>query len=179
MKEWNVVITVFQDGFRSALRALRQLGEVERGHYHNVLSMKVDDPMALLQAVEQKTVADPALFDAISRVAPAMHTLEFHSAEEFTEKAKSVVLEWIPQLAGRSFHVRLHRRGFIHELASPTAEKFLDEALLDALECRGTPGSISFSDPDAIISIDTIDERAGVAFFTREDLIRHPLLRPD
>ncbi len=100
MKEWNVVITVFQDGFRCALRALRQLGEVERGHFHNVLSMKVDDPMALFQAVEQKTVADPALCDAISRVDPAMHTIEFHSAEEFREKAKSAVLEWIPQLAG-------------------------------------------------------------------------------
>ncbi len=145
MKEWNVVITVFQDGFRRALRSLRQLGEVERGYYHNVLSMKVDDPMALLQAVEQKTVADPALFDAISRVAPAMHTFEFRSADEFTEKAKSAALEWIPELAGRSFHVRLHRRGFKHELPSPSAEKSLDEALLDALKRRGTPGCVTIS----------------------------------
>ncbi len=179
MKEWNIVITVFQDGFRCALRALRKLGEVDHGHYHNVLLMRVDDPMALLQAIEQQTVQEPALFDAISRVAPAMRTFEFHSAEEFKEKAKAAVLEWVPHLAGRSFHVRLHRRGFKHELESPEAEKYLGEALVDALAWQGTPGSISFSDPDVVISIDTIDQRAGLAVFTRADLAQHPLLRPD
>ncbi len=179
MKEWNVVITVFQDGFRHALRALRKLGEVDHGHFHNVLGMKVDDPMALLQALEQQIALEPALFDAISRVAPAMRTFEFHSVEEFKEKAKAAVLGWAPTLAGRSFHVRLHRRGFKHELESPQAEKYLGEALLDALAKQGTPGSISLSDPDMVISIDTVDHRAGLAIFSREDLALHPLLRPD
>lgn len=179
MREWNVIITVFQDGFRRAVRALQKFGEVEHGYYHNVLGMKVDDPMALLQAIEQQTALEPALFDSISRVAPAMQTFEFHSAEEFREKARAAVLKWVPDLAGRSFHVRLHRRGFKHELESPAAEKSLAEALLDALAEQGSSASISFSDPDVIISIDTIDHRAGLAAFTREDLAHHPLLRPD
>lgn len=176
---WNVVVSIFQDGFRRAIRALRKLGPVERSPYHNVLVMAVEDPVGLLEAIEQQTGADPALYDAISRVAPAMRSFEFHSPEEFLSRAKETVMEWLPELAGRSFHVRVHRRGLKHNLRSPDAERALGEALLDALEERGTAGSLSFSDPDAIIAIDTLNERAGIGFWTREDLARHRLLRPD
>ena len=44
MKDWNVIITIFQDGFRCAIRALHKLGPVERSPYHNVLLMAVEDP---------------------------------------------------------------------------------------------------------------------------------------
>ena len=30
MKDWNLVVTIFQDGFRRALRSLRVLGSIER-----------------------------------------------------------------------------------------------------------------------------------------------------
>lgn len=179
MKDWNVIITVFQDGFREALRALRKWGEVEHGHFHNVLAMKVDDPMALLAAIEEQIKVEPTLFDAISRVSPVMRSFEFHSAEEFKDKAKAAVLEWLPKLAGHSFHIRLHRRGFKHQLASPEAESYLGEALLKALTKEGLHGSICLSNPDVVIAIDTIDHRGGLAVFSRGDLAQHPLLRPD
>jgi tRNA(Ser,Leu) C12 N-acetylase TAN1 len=38
---------------------------------------------------------------------------------------------------------------------------------------------VSFSDPDAVIVIDTIDDRAGISLWTRDELARHRLLRPD
>ena len=44
MKDWNVVVSIYQDGFKRALRALREFGPVEPSLYHNVLVMKVDDP---------------------------------------------------------------------------------------------------------------------------------------
>ncbi len=179
MKDWNAVVSIYQDGFRRALRALRQFGPVERSPYHNVLVMTVEDPMALLDAVERRTEESPALYDAISRIAPAVRSFEFHSFEEFQDKAKDVLTGWLPQLAGRSFHVRFHRRGPRHDLRTPDVERLLDDALLDALRQAGTPGTISFTDPDAVIAIDTIDDRAGVALWTREDLARHRLLRPD
>ena len=179
MKDWNVVVSIYQDGFRRALRALQELGPVERSPYHNVLVMRVDDPMALLEAIEQKTEESTALYDAISRVAPAIRNVEFHSAEEFKEKAKSILIEWSPRLSGTSFHVRLHRRGARHDLRTPDVERFFDDALLDATAEAGTPCKISFTDPDAVIAIDTIDDRAGVGLWTREDLARHRLLRPD
>lgn len=179
MKDWNVVISIYQDGFRPAMRALKELGLVERSPYHNVLEMKADDAVALLGAVECKTEENPALYDAISRVAPAMRSFEFQSAEEFKEKAASVLREWLQRLVGHSFHVRLHRRGASHDLRTADTERFLDDKALAAMSEIGLPGRLSFSDPDVVVAIDTIDDRAGMALWTREDLARHRLLRPD
>jgi tRNA(Ser,Leu) C12 N-acetylase TAN1 len=179
MKDWNLVITIFQDGFRRAMRALRVLGTIERTQYYNVLTMKVDDPVQVLEAIELKTQESTALYDAISRVSPAIHGFDFQSAEEFLTKAKSLLVESSPRLAGRSFHVRFHRRGQKYELGTQQTERLLNEAILDATTKLGAPGKLSFTDPDAVIAIDAIDERAGVALWTRDDLARHRLLRPD
>jgi tRNA(Ser,Leu) C12 N-acetylase TAN1 len=178
VKDWNILISVYQDGFRRTLHALKEFGSVERSPYHNVLVMKVEDPIALLDAVERKTEENTALYDAISRVAPAMHLVEFHSVEEFKEKLKPILIAWLPRLAGCSFHVRLHRRGDRH-LHTPENERLFDDMVLDAAAAAGAPCKIAFADPDAVIAIDTIDDRAGVGLWTREDLARHRLLRPD
>ena len=179
MKDWNVVISVYQDGFRRALRALKEYGSVERSPYHNVLVMHVEDPKALLEAIEQKTETNTALYDAISRVAPAMYTVDFRSIEEFKEKIASILIAWLPCLIGASFHVRLHRRGDRHELRTPDVEHLFDDLLLDAMAAKGARCRLSFTDPDAVIVIDTVDNRAGIGLWTREDLAHHRLLRPD
>ena len=177
--EWNVVVSINREGFQRAVRALRDLGVVERTKYHNVLVVAAENPHSLLERIEQRTRADPALYDAISRVAPAVRCFVFHTAEEFEERARAAVMEWLPQLSGRAFHVRLHQRVFKHDLSSAITEPLLGKALLDALEQQGAHGSISFSDPDAVIAIDTVDDRAGLALWTREDLSRYRMLRPD
>jgi tRNA(Ser,Leu) C12 N-acetylase TAN1 len=179
VKDWNVIVSVYQDGFRRALRALQQLGQAERSPYHNVLVMKVGDPIALLEAIEKRTGESPALYDAISRVAPAIRNFDFLSEEEFVERAKSIIREWLPRLTGQSFHVRLHRRGAKHELGSQDAERLFNDAIVDATTRAGTPSRISFTDPDVVIAIDTIDNRAGLAMWVREELARYHVLRPD
>jgi len=103
MKDWNVVISIYQDGFGRALRALREFGPAERSPYYNVLVMKADDPIALLDAVERKTEENTALYDAISRVAPAIRTVDFRSGEEFTEKLKPILLDWCSASADARF----------------------------------------------------------------------------
>lgn len=179
MRDWNVVVSVYQEGFLRVLKALRQLAPAERSGYYNVLVMQADDPIALLAAIEQKTEESTALYDAISRVAPATLCFEFHSRDEFIENAKQVIGEWSASLGRRSFHVRLHRRGTKHEPGTQDAERLFDEAVLDATATAGMPAEVSFTDPDAVIAIDTINDRAGLALWTREDLARHRLLRPD
>lgn len=39
--------------------------------------------------------------------------------------------------------------------------------------------TISFTKADVIVVIDSIDDRAAIAVWNREDLERHRLLRPD
>ena len=125
---------------------MQKLGVTERSPYHNVLVMKVDDPVVLFETVEKRTEENPALYDAISRVAPAMRSFDFLSEEEFVEKAKAIFREWLPRLAGRSFHVRLRRRGTKHDLRTQDAERLFNDAIVDATKRAGTPGTISFTD---------------------------------
>lgn len=177
--EWNVVVSLYQGGFRRARRALAALGPVERCAYHNILVMQVDDPLALLAAVEQLTAEKPALYDAISRVAPAMHCFAFGSVEALKAQARAILSEWAPRAAGQSFHVRVHQRGGLHHLPTPEAERFFDDALIEATTQAGAAAKLSFTDPEVVIDIETIDERAGMAIWTRQDLASHRLLRPD
>lgn len=89
------------------------------------------------------------------------------------------MLRWTSELAGKRFHVRLHRRGFKGRLSSPEEERQLDVALLQALEQAGSPGKVAFDDPDTIVAIETVGNRAGLSLWTREDLRRFPLLGLD
>lgn len=178
--DWNVVVSIYQDGFSRARRALATLGHAQSAGYYNILMMSVDDdPLELVSAIEQLTEEKPALYDAIARVAPAMQTFEFHSAEEFKQRTRSIVLGWASGLSAKSFHVRLHLRGAQHDLHAAELEKLLDAAVVEATASTGTRARISFANPDAVIVIDTIGDRGGASIWTREELAQHRLLRPD
>jgi tRNA(Ser,Leu) C12 N-acetylase TAN1 len=179
MRDWNVVVSVRDKGFTDALRILKQFGSAERTRYYNVLVMRVADIGDFLERLRDLAGNLPDVFEVISRVAPAAEAFDFGSPEEFEDKTRAVALQWVPRLAGKTFHVRLHRRGFKGVLTSPHEERFIDEAVLAALAARGTPGSISFSSPDAVIDIETVNGRAGMALWTREDLARYLFLRAD
>src|SRR5262249_31945130 len=151
-------------------------GEVHRTGYFHVLAMQVDDPEGFLAEIGKEALSTPGIFNILSHVIPVQKTFVFASAEEFEAKAGEIAILWAPMLAGKSFHARLHRRGFKGSLSTPKEERFLDEALLDALEAAGAPGHIAFTDPDAILQIETIDGRAGISLWGREDLQRYPFL---
>jgi len=75
--------------------------------------------------------------------------------------------------------VRLRRRGTKHDLQTQETERLFDDAIVDATTKAGMPGKISFTDPDVVIAIDTVDNRAGLGLWTREELARYHVLRPD
>ena len=179
VKDWNTIVTIYQHGFRRAIRALQAIGPTDRTAYYNVLVMKSDDPVAALETIQRLTEERPALYDAIARVAPAQFMFDFQSSQEFTKLAESFLLGFVPKLVGRSFHVRLHRRGSKLDLRTSEAEHVFDDFIVAATGKLGAPARITFAEPDAVIVIDTVDDRAGVAMWTREDLLRHRLLRPD
>jgi hypothetical protein len=64
-------------------------------------------------------------------------------------------------------------------LTSQHEESFLDGVLLEAVAQTGRPGHIAFADPDAIIALETVDNRAGLSLWRREDVQRYPFLRLD
>jgi tRNA(Ser,Leu) C12 N-acetylase TAN1 len=179
MEDWNVVVTIRDGGFRKALRFLRRLGPIDRTGLYNVLVMKPTDSQAFLEGLRQQWADDPSLASVVSRVMPVTHTFKFATHEEFEARAREAVRNFVPALTGRSFHVRLHRRGQKGVLSTPGEERFLDEALLEFLQAAGSPGRIAFDDPDAVIVVETVGNRAGLAVWDREEIQRYPFLRPD
>jgi tRNA(Ser,Leu) C12 N-acetylase TAN1 len=179
MKDWNVVVTLKGREFGRALGYLRRWGEVAPSDFFNVLVMKVADPRAFLEHLRAEAERDPDSVRFLARVTPVERTFAFHSTEEFEVRAKEALRELAPALAGRSFHVRVHRRGFKGQLHSLDEEHVLDDALLDRLRDEGAPGRLAFEDPDAVVTVETVGTQAGTSLWTREEVHRHPFLHPD
>ncbi len=179
MHDWNIVVTVREGGFLKACRLLGMMGKVSRTEFFNVLVMRIDDIRQLLEWLRGRTVEDPVVLESIARLVPLTHTFSFQSPGMFEERAAETVSQWIPALADKSFHVRMHRRGFKGRLSSMDEERFLDVYLLDALEKTGTPGRIVFDDPDFIIAVESVGTRAGLSLWSRDDLQLYPFLKLD
>lgn len=176
MTGWNVVVTVREGGFNRAFALLSPLGKVARTDFFNTLVMQVEDHARFLEAVREMLERDDEAREVLSRVVPAVQAFDFQTPAEFDEKARLAVTAWIPSLAGKGFHVRMHRRGFKGKLSSLDEERFLDEYLLEALKQYGNPARFTFHDPDAVIDVETVGNRAGLSFWTREEMLRYPFL---
>jgi tRNA(Ser,Leu) C12 N-acetylase TAN1 len=176
---WNVVATTYDREFREAKSLLSRFGEVHGSAYRNVLVMKVDDVGEFLAGVHRSLQQDASLANAVSRVVPLTHTFEFDTPEEFESRARDLVSEWLPELGGKRFHVRMRRRGFKGKLSSQHEEQFLDHFLLERLQALGTPAAIDFEDPDVVIAVETLGREAGISRWTREELRAHELLKID
>ncbi|HBG06790.1 MAG: hypothetical protein A2075_17490 [Geobacteraceae bacterium GWC2_58_44] len=179
MHDWNVVVTVQEGGYNEARKLLERFARVNRTDYFNVLLMRVVDARQFLELLREEAERDPKSVLALARVMPVLQSFDFQTPAEFEDKARRAVCAWLPTLGGKSFHLRMHRRGFKGKLSGMEEERFLDTYLLEALELAGNKGRISFDDPDAIIALETLGSRAGLSLWTREDLKRFPLLHLD
>ena len=179
MVDWNVIVSVYDHGYKHARKVLEEFGLVHRTDFYNVLAVQVGDIPAMLEKLKGRVESDEKVRLSLARVVPVTVGFTFQSPEEFETRAREAVLPWLPELAGKGFHVRMHRRGFKGRLSSHEEERLLAEFLLEQLEEIGEPGQVAFEDPDAIVVIETISQRAGLALYTCEDLIKYPFLKVD
>ena len=177
--DWNVVVTAFPQGRRPAMRALRRLGRASTSGHYNVLLANVDDPLRLLETLEGDAETHPVLNDSISRVAPALASFAYTGDEDFERQAIAAAAPWLPRLADKSFHVRIHPRGAGLTAKSHEIEARIGAGLMSALAGAGGPARIEFDDPDLILAIDAIHGRAGVGLWSRDEMRTHRFLRPD
>jgi tRNA(Ser,Leu) C12 N-acetylase TAN1 len=177
--DWNVVATVYPGSYVEARRLLTPFGEVTRTPYFNVLVLTVADVGVLLRRLEEETREDMTLLNAAARIVPAQLTFDFHSPEGFEDEACKAIDQLVPRLRDRSFHVRMHRRGFKGRLSSQAEERFLDEHILARLEETNSHGQVTFDDPDVIITVETVGHRAGISCWSREERERYLFLNLD
>ncbi len=179
MRDWDAVACVRDRGFVPAIQVLSEWGPVDRTEYYNVLVARTGAPREVLEALQGRVAEEPWISRVLARFVPADHAFEFATGEEFREGAAAWGLATVAELEGRSFHVRMRRRGFRRHLSSQEEEQRLDAALLAASETRGKPGRLSFDRPDRILAIETVGGRAALSVWTREELDRLPLLGLD
>lgn len=176
--DWNVTVTLAEPTFRIARNLLARWGRLRRTDYFNVAVMTVADIDTFLREFAAAVEETPGILNAMSHVVPFEHVFAFKDASEFEAKLRDLVLSYAPQLAGKSFHVRLRRRGLKGTISTPEEERFLDDLLLEALVAAGKPGRIAFENPDYVLLIETVGESGGVALWTGDDLKRYPFLGP-
>ena len=177
MLDWNVVVNLHEHSFSRAYLLLEQLGKVYQSDFENVLLLEVDSIPSFLQIFNDKLTQEPNLLKEFSRIVPVTSTFSFQSAAEFEAKAKETISNWLPKLAGKSFYVDMHRRGFKSQISSDYEEDWLDRMILEELEKMDSRGQIDFEDPDLLISVETVSHQAGLSCWTREDLQNYPWLK--
>jgi tRNA(Ser,Leu) C12 N-acetylase TAN1 len=141
--------------------------------------MKVEDVRGFLETFREWRDIYADLAEAVVRVAPVTYKFGFASAAEFEAQAKAGILEFVPRLQGRRFHVRVHRHGPQATQSASATERLLGSILCDSLREAGAGGHVDFENPDAILDVETIGNEAGMALWTREDLDRYPFLKLD
>ena len=135
--DWNVIVTLAEPTFRIARKLLARWGQLRRTEYHNVAVMAVTNTAAFLQEFTAAVQESPGILNAMSHVVPFDQVFAFENAAEFEAKSREIALSYVPQLAGKSFHVRLRRRGLKGIISTPEEERFLDDVLLESLGgCR-------------------------------------------
>jgi tRNA(Ser,Leu) C12 N-acetylase TAN1 len=169
MHDWNIVITIYEHSYARAFKLLEPFGTLAKTDYFNVLAMKVTDIKVFINQLKNRIIEDPSVLESIARVVPVNVTFSFQMPDEFETKAREAVQAWIPDLVGKTFHVRMHRRGFKGRLSSQDEERFLDHFLIEQTKQHGEAARISFDDPDYIIALETIGQQAGLSMWSRAD----------
>lgn len=179
MHDWNVIATINTGHYRSAFRLLEPLGKVRRTSYYNVLSMKVPEIRSFLETLRDWMANYPDTEETLARVGPVEQTFSFQSPEDFHRGTQQLAESYLSTLAGKSFHVRLHRRGWKGRLETPAEERLIGNFLLEKLAATEAPARVDFQDPDAILAVEILNTRGGMALWSRGDLNRYPFLKLD
>jgi tRNA(Ser,Leu) C12 N-acetylase TAN1 len=174
--EWNVLATSIEGARPVLLAGLRRRGIFRGGGYRNVAIGRVADVPGFLAALSDDVARDATLAAALARVVPVARTLRL-DADDPLASLQAVVEELHPHVAGRSFFVRLERRGLRDSLHSTEVERTLGAALWRILEAGGHTPRVTFTDPDVIVAIETLGERAGVALVDRALRAAYPFVR--
>lgn len=166
MADWNVLATSVEGRRDALLLSLRRLGRFRPGGYRNVVIGLVEDPDVFLGQVRDALAENGLLPTALAKIVPIEITTPI-DAETAVDTLASAAEPFLERLGGGSFFVRLERRGLKGRLHSPTVEREIGDRVWRALAARGHTPRVDFADPDAVLVIETVGDRAGLALVSR------------
>lgn len=177
--DWNILVTA-QPGpqhTRPLLVGLRQYGEFHRTEFRDVCIGWVDDVSGFLEGVLAAGEGHAGWIRHLSRVIPVERTFRF-TPETLVALLTDAVTPFAERIGAGSLYVRVERRGLMGRVSSAEVERAVGDYLFELAGRRGKELRTSFADPDWIVVAETIGERCGVAFLTREMRRRYPFVQP-
>ncbi len=175
---WNVLVTS-QEGYASELlRELKPYGRFRLSSFRNVLVGEVEDRTAFLDAVAGLCRQRPFVATWLGKVLPIDDCFSF-AVDQFADMAAERLRSYADQVANRTFHVRVERRGHKRLLNTHQLEKRLGESVFAALEARGLSAKVKFDDPDVVLAVEILGDTAGIGAVSRELRSRYPFVKID
>jgi tRNA(Ser,Leu) C12 N-acetylase TAN1 len=170
-------VTSLEGQRESLLAVLRTLARFRRGGFPNVLVATVDDPRTFLTKLGDAYEASPTVRASLGKAIPIDRTVRFTDATTFIDDVTATLEPLSERLVGRTFFVRIFRRGFRGAIDSTRIEGEIGGRLVALLEARGDHPRVRFRDPDVAIAIETLRDEAGIALLDRELRTTHPFVR--
>ena len=174
---WNILVTSLEGQREALLSVLRTFARFRRGGFPNVLVATVDDPWTFLGVVRDAYERGPVLGSALGKVIPIERTLRLSDPSLFVDEVVTLLEPLAKRLAGRTFFVRVFRRGFRGVIDSTRAEGEIGARLVALLETAGDRPMVRFRDPDMIVAIESLRDEVGVALLDRELRATFPFVR--
>ena len=174
---WNILVTSLEGQRESLLRVLRTLARFRRGGFPNVLVATVDDPWTFLGTLRQAWETNPVVRSALGKAIPIESTLRLREPAAFVEEVAARLEPLAKRLMGRTFFVRIFRRGFRGQIDSTRAEGELGARLVKHLEAAGDHPTVRFRDPDIVVAIESLRDEIGIALLDRELRATFPFVR--
>jgi tRNA(Ser,Leu) C12 N-acetylase TAN1 len=174
---WNVLVTSLEGQRESLLRALRTLVRFRRGGFPNVLVATVQDAAAFLDALRDLHSSSQIVRESLGRCIPIDRSVRFTDPATFVDEIVATLDPYIERLIGKTFFVRLFRRGFRTSMDSTRLEGEIGARLVDSLKLRGDTPHVRFKDADFAIAIETLRDEAGIAVLDRALRETYPFVR--
>lgn len=175
MTAWNVLATAQPHQLQRLFDILRAHGEFQHAPFRGVIVGLVADPGALFEALLAREARKGGTLAAIGHIVPIDRTFGFEP-EALEALLREAVAPYAAAIAAGGFHVRMERRGLKGLLHSQPIEQALAEHLLALLEGAGQAARIDFSDPDAVVVVETLGNLCGVGLVTRALTARYPFV---
>jgi len=174
---WNLLATSLEGQRESLLYALRSLAKFRRGGFPNVLIAKVDEPRAFLERLQEAHDRVQAIRGGLGKAIPMERTVRFGGPDTFLDDVTTALEPLLDRIAGRTFFVRVFRRGFRGMIDSTSAEGEIGARLVALLQARGEQPKVTFRDADVAVSIETVRDELGIALLDRDLRAAHPFVR--
>ncbi len=163
---WNVLVTAQEGSARDLKRLVKNYGVFRWSHFRNVLLGWVPEPSAFFSTLAEILERKPFVHNWLGKAVPIAVTLPV-CVDSFAQDVENQLSHLLEQLSGKSFYVRVERRGHKGQLHTHALEQQLGDYLWDQLQRRDHHPTVSFNDPDVVVIVEIAGQTAGIGVIPR------------